>query len=699
MGELGGASCRSGRARGGRLSRGGDPRAAPRCARGADRRRRVGAAVRRQPCLGVLKRRAARRHQTRRRPAARGFVLTLTPSPGRSPGTTWRRRGRCARRDAPAAAPPARRRRSCRSIPRVDRAARCAGAARPAWAAERDAQAGQRNHRHAQPRDGTRAFRLRFRVAGQRRSGWFCTSEPDCECGCGGGWDEPAARHELGNVLARVRAGVWQPPRTARRHAPRAARAPRRRSTSTPRAGCRARSTASIGARPIDPTPRSDYRWRLSVHLLPFFARYRLDEIDRELCLAFKAHKLRQAAELREAIAAGAELRDRRGRRLVPLSAGLGPQADRHARGDPRRRDRGRTDRPQPRPRWAHARPRPQARRTFLEMDELVALIDAAAAQDAAGAPRPATPPKDGSRAQGGRAPARRAAPGRRSPQSSASPSRPSASTSPACSATPAGAVRRPPSGHRDPRPQRRARQRTVRPALARRTPARPRRRALPHPRRQDRGRRTRGADDTRPRRGDHRAPRSPAPRRPPHRTRRRTSCRTSAADACAASASAQIVARGRRAATERLHRPGPAAAAAHDAAQPAPHLHLDRADRQQLRRQVGHEPGRPRRLQDDARRLRPGRAARAALPRHRASTASSASAREQLDRARQTLNQPQRLGHVWATRPISRPPSDAIEAPARNTKNHRDLQGPSPMARPGLEPGTPRFSVVCSTN
>ena len=38
------------------------------------------------------------------------------------------------------------------------------------------------------------------------------------------------------------------------------------------------------------------------------------------LCLAFKAHKLREAAELREALAAGADLRDHRGRRLVPLS-------------------------------------------------------------------------------------------------------------------------------------------------------------------------------------------------------------------------------------------------------------------------------------------------------------------------------------------------------------------------------------------
>ena len=66
-----------------------------------------------------------------------------------------------------------------------------------------------------------------------------------------------------------------------------------------------------LGDRPIDANTESDYRWRLTRHLLPFFATYRLDEIDRELCLAFKAHKLRESAELRAAIAAGADLRDR----------------------------------------------------------------------------------------------------------------------------------------------------------------------------------------------------------------------------------------------------------------------------------------------------------------------------------------------------------------------------------------------------
>ena len=40
-----------------------------------------------------------------------------------------------------------------------------------------------------------------------------------------------------------------------------------------------------------------------------------------------------------------------------------------------------------------------------------------------------------------------------------------------------------------------------------------------------------------------------------------------------------------------------------------------------------------------------------------------------------------------------------ATGGPAANPQEPADLQGTSEMASPGLEPGTPRFSVVCSTN
>jgi len=73
-----------------------------------------------------------------------------------------------------------------------------------------------------------------------------------------------------------------------------------------------------LGDRPLSENTENDHRWRL-LHLTPFFATYPLDEIDAELCLAFKAAKLREARELRQAIEAGADIRDTRNRRVQPL--------------------------------------------------------------------------------------------------------------------------------------------------------------------------------------------------------------------------------------------------------------------------------------------------------------------------------------------------------------------------------------------
>ena len=138
----------------------------------------------------------------------------------------------------------------------------------------------------------------------------------------------------------------------------------------------------TIGDHSIAANTEGGYRWILGCHLLPFFDRYRIEEIDRELCLTFKAQKVREAAELRELVAAGADIRDRRNRRQVPLSASsmrklIGLLAaildeaveDELIERNPARGKRMRVRVPKP-------------RRTFLELDELAALIDAAASQD-----------------------------------------------------------------------------------------------------------------------------------------------------------------------------------------------------------------------------------------------------------------------------------------------------------------------------
>jgi integrase len=232
--------------------------------------------------------------------------------------------------------------------------------------------------------DGTRAFRLRFR-ADARRERLTLHERRDCDCGCAGGWTERTARIELDNVLARIRAGVWQRPPASTRadHARGVAAAPTFHEYAS--WWLQAKVDGVIGHKPIDANTRADYRWRLTAHLLPFFGAYRLDEIDRRLCLRFKEVKLREAEELRAAIAAGAVLRDRRGRRLRPLGlaslkklietlAAILDEAieDEHIERNPARGRRMRVRAPKP-------------PRTFLEMDELVALIDAAGEQDAPG--------------------------------------------------------------------------------------------------------------------------------------------------------------------------------------------------------------------------------------------------------------------------------------------------------------------------
>jgi integrase len=229
--------------------------------------------------------------------------------------------------------------------------------------------------------DGTRAFRLRFNSQG-RREIVTLHERRGCECGCGGGWQETAARTELGNILARVRAGVWERPTSV---AARDTCEPGGASITFHEYASRwlqAKIDGVTGEKPIDANTQADYRWRLSCHLLPFFAAYPLSKIDRVLCLQFKAHKLREAQELREAIAAGADLRDERGRRRVPL----GPSSlrklidtlaailddaieDEHIDRNPARGKRMRVRVPKP-------------NRSFLEMDELARLLDAAAAQD-----------------------------------------------------------------------------------------------------------------------------------------------------------------------------------------------------------------------------------------------------------------------------------------------------------------------------
>jgi integrase len=230
--------------------------------------------------------------------------------------------------------------------------------------------------------DGTRAFDLRFQVKGERES-IVLHERQGCTCGCGGGWDEPAARTELGNILARVRVGVWERPQPA------AGPTEFGPGDQAPIYGAYGewwldqKIAGVFGDRPLADATAKHYRNCLR-QLTAFFGDYPLDEIDADLNLSFKAYLLKSAKEQRDALAACADLRDPNGRRLRPLGP---PQIakilavhraileaaveDRHVDHNSARGKRLRVRVPKP-------------KRTFLEMDELGALLDAAEQQDAA---------------------------------------------------------------------------------------------------------------------------------------------------------------------------------------------------------------------------------------------------------------------------------------------------------------------------
>jgi integrase len=130
----------------------------------------------------------------------------------------------------------------------------------------------------------------------------------------------------------------------------------------------------------------ADYLWRLSKHLLPFFARIPVAEITDVDCWRFRAKPFAERELLAQIIARGGRPRDRRGQPRRPLSQrtiqmqlGLLAQIL-----DDALEDGLRHDNPARRKRLRVKVPKPT--RTFLEIDQLVALLDAA--REVEGAPR-----------------------------------------------------------------------------------------------------------------------------------------------------------------------------------------------------------------------------------------------------------------------------------------------------------------------
>ena len=131
-------------------------------------------------------------------------------------------------------------------------------------------------------RDGLTYRSLRFSAHGKRR---FVAL---------GAVTQAEAERQLRGVLADVERGVWKEP------AP-----PAPEPEGTPTFHEFAEQWWIERERELRPRTRTDYKWRLEAHLLPFFGEYQVDRISIADVDRYKAAKLAEADELRRRIEAG----------------------------------------------------------------------------------------------------------------------------------------------------------------------------------------------------------------------------------------------------------------------------------------------------------------------------------------------------------------------------------------------------------
>ncbi len=150
--------------------------------------------------------------------------------------------------------------------------------------------------------DGLRTYSLRFRVNGKRRS---MTLGTDAQ-----GWNNQRAERKLEDVLAAVRAGVWQP------------LAPSQAAKAVGFHEFASRWWTARKAEGLAPKTEQDYEWQLRKHLLPFFADYPVAEIDMELVDRYRESKLIEREQIKAAAAARQPMRNKHGQPRRPLSNG-----------------------------------------------------------------------------------------------------------------------------------------------------------------------------------------------------------------------------------------------------------------------------------------------------------------------------------------------------------------------------------------
>jgi integrase len=166
-----------------------------------------------------------------------------------------------------------------------------------------------------QPRAGGRATleaRTRLRPALQRLRRTAVPHARDAERGL----DTQASEVELANILADVRRGTWIPPDRNKRTRADTGDGPAELTFHEFASAWHADRRAEI-----TPAGHEHEEWALRYHLLPYFANWRLSEIDIPAVDDYRRYKIKQGEQRATAIAAGKPARGVNGCALKPLSA------------------------------------------------------------------------------------------------------------------------------------------------------------------------------------------------------------------------------------------------------------------------------------------------------------------------------------------------------------------------------------------
>ncbi|HEY4451806.1 MAG TPA: site-specific integrase [Solirubrobacteraceae bacterium] len=152
-----------------------------------------------------------------------------------------------------------------------------------------------------------RGYALRFNAYGERQ---YLTLGMQSE-----GWTRKRAETELANVLADVRRGTWIPPNRNKRTRPEQGEGPNEPTFHEFASAWHADRKGEITTR-----GHEHEEWALRCHLLPYFANWRLSEIDIPAVDDYRRYKIKQGEQRAAAIATGKPTRGENGCVLKPLS-------------------------------------------------------------------------------------------------------------------------------------------------------------------------------------------------------------------------------------------------------------------------------------------------------------------------------------------------------------------------------------------